>query len=334
MPTANGVSPRRKIGVLLVNLGSPCALTTSAVRRYLKEFLSDPRVVNLPRWLWWIILHFIILPFRPAKSVKAYRQVWTDQGPPLVVLTRQLTEKLAHKFQTHDAPAEYHIEMAMSYGKPAIPEKLAEFMAVGFDQIIVLPLYPQYSSTTTASVFDRVFKEISQWRAIPDINFISDYHQDSGYINAITASIKASWQENGRGQRLLLSFHGLPAVLTKLGDPYFEQCQRTANLIAAELELEPEQMLCVFQSRFGRAEWLQPYCVEVLRQLPSQGVTDIDIICPGFSVDCLETLEEIAITNKAVFLEAGGKRCQYIPALNASEEHVNVLFRLVDDKRI
>jgi protoporphyrin/coproporphyrin ferrochelatase len=334
MPEPKVAVSRQKIAVLLVNLGSPSAPTNASVRRYLKEFLSDPRVVNLPRWIWWIILNFIILPFRPAKSAKAYRQIWMDEGPPLVVLTRALTKKLVKKFQSYDGPDDYHIEMAMRYGKPAIREKLAEIKATGIDRLTVLPLYPQYSSTTTASVFAEIFAEINQWRAIPSIHFISDYHQDPEYISAIAASIKESWQQHGKGQRLVLSFHGLPAVLIKWGDPYFDQCQRTANLITEELGLQSEKVLCVFQSRFGRAEWLQPYCINVLEQLPSQGIADIDIVCPGFAVDCLETLEEIALTNKAVFLQAGGKRCQYIPALNASEAHVNVLFRLINDKRL
>ena len=316
----------KKTGVLLANLGSPTAPTTKAVRRFLRDFLGDPRVVNIPRPIWWLILHAFILPFRPAKSAKAYQKVWTDQGSPLTYLTRQLAEKLAEKLLPKGVSAAY----AMRYGEPSIASQLKRFKDENIENIIVLPLYPQYSSTTTASVYDDLIKELKQWRHLPSFHFINDYHQHDSYINAIADSVKSTWQEHGKNELLLMSFHGLPELLTKLGDPYFYQCQKTAQLIAEKLGLDESQWLLVFQSRFGKAEWLKPYCVDSLQKLPGQGIKAIDVICPGFAVDCLETLEEIAMENKSVFIEAGGMEYRYIPALNDSDAHVNAIVNLLD----
>ena len=316
----------KKTGVLLANLGSPTAPTTKAVRRFLRDFLGDPRVVNIPRPIWWLILHAFILPFRPAKSAKAYQKVWTDQGSPLTYLTRQLAEKLAEKLLPKGVSAAY----AMRYGEPSIASQLKRFKDENIENIIVLPLYPQYSSTTTASVYDDLIKELNQWRHLPSFHFINDYHQHDSYINAIADSVKSTWQEHGKNELLLMSFHGLPELLTKLGDPYFYQCQKTAQLIAEKLGLDESQWLLVFQSRFGKAEWLKPYCVDTLEKLPGQGIKAIDVICPGFAVDCLETLEEIAMENKSVFIEAGGIEYRYIPALNDSDAHVNAIVNLLD----
>jgi ferrochelatase len=316
----------QKTGVLLVNLGSPSAPKTTAVRRYLREFLWDPRVVNLPRAVWWGILHVFVLTFRPRKSAKAYRKIWTGQSSPLIASTRQLSERLAHQL----SPENIRVDMAMRYGLPSIAEKLRAFKSGGIEQLVILPLYPQYSSTTSASVFDAVADELKTWRVIPGVTFINGYHNHPGYIEACAESIRDFRQEHGKGQKLLFSFHGLPVKLTELGEPYFHQCLDTAKLIAARLELAENEWQCVFQSRFGRAEWLQPYCVEVLRRLPGQGVTDIDIVCPGFAVDCLETLEEIAIANKDIFMRAGGRQYRYIPALNASRRHVEALLGILE----
>ena len=314
-----------KTAVLLVNLGSPAAPTRTAVRRYLKEFLWDPRVVNIPRAIWWIILHFLVLPFRPGKSAKAYRKIWNEQGSPLIYLTQQLVDKIVHQFN----PDEVQVEMAMRYGKPAISDKLSLFKQRSIEKLIVIPLYPQYSSTTTASVYDSVVKEISSWRHIPDFDFISDYHRNSDYIHSVAASIRKDWKGRDPGQILLISFHGLPVKLSELGDPYYQQCQKTAILIAEKLELENHQWMIVFQSRFGKAEWLQPYCVQTLAELPTKGLTNIDIICPGFAVDCLETLEEIALTNRSIFISAGGTDYHYIPALNSTGNHIDTLVNLI-----
>jgi protoporphyrin/coproporphyrin ferrochelatase len=319
----------KKTGVLLANLGSPSAPTTKAVRRFLKDFLWDPRVVNLPRPLWWIILHFIVLPFRPGRSAKAYQKIWQDRGSPLSFLTRELTEKIAEKLKSENCIIDY----AMRYGQPSIAERLKNFSKEGVTDLIVLPLYPQYSSTTTASIYDDMVKELNGWRHLPSIHFISDYHQDSGYIAAIAESIQQSWQERGRNAMLVMSFHGLPEQLTKWGDPYFYQCKKSAELIAEKLNLNDDQWVLVFQSRFGKAEWLKPYCVDILKKLPGQGIKKIDVVCPGFAVDCLETLEEIAMENKSIFIEAGGEHFYYIPALNDSELHVHALVNLLDLKQ-
>lgn len=319
----------RKTGVLLVNLGSPGSTKTGDVRRFLREFLGDPRVVNLPRPLWWLILNLFVLPFRPRKSAHAYRQIWTDKGSPLVVFTRQLTEKLAVGYGGPDLL----IDCAMRYGQPALSEKLQEFKKQGVDEIVVLPLYPQYSSTTSASVFDVVGEEFLSWRHMPSLRFISDYHQSPVYINTVAESIRRHWQGHGRADLLLMSFHGLPAKLTEWGDPYFYQCQTSARLIAEALGLQDSQWQLVFQSRFGKAEWLKPYCVEVLKALPTQGVKLVDVVCPGFAVDCLETLEEIALANKDIFIQAGGESYRYIPALNDSDAHVEVMADLIRTAR-
>jgi ferrochelatase len=319
----------QKTGVLLVNLGSPSSTKTGDVRRFLREFLGDPRVVNLPRPLWWLILNLFVLPFRPRKSAHAYKQIWTEQGSPLVVFTRQLTEKLAKRYGNEQRS----IDFAMRYGKPTVGEKLEAFKKQGVEEIVVLPLYPQYSSTTTASIFDVVVEQFVGWRHMPSLCFISDYHQSSAYIEAVADSITRHWQIHGQAELLLMSFHGLPAKLTEWGDPYFYHCRTSAGLIAEKLGLNDKQWKLVFQSRFGKAEWLKPYCVEVLRDLPKQGVEQVDVICPGFPVDCLETLEEIALANRDIFIEAGGKSYRYIPALNDSDAHVEVMADLIRTAR-
>ena len=320
----------RRVGVLLVNLGSPDAPTPSKIRRYLREFLGDPRVVNLPRSLWWVILNFIVLPFRPRKAAKAYREIWTEKGSPLIFFTRFLSEKLLENLADKNVTVEY----AMRYGKPVLADKLNAFHARNVDEIIILPLYPQYSSTTTASVYDAVDEVVKSWRHIPSLRFISDYHDHDAYIEAVADSIKRYWHKHGRNELLLMSFHGLPAKLTELGDPYYHQCQKTAALIAERLSLHDNQWKLVFQSRFGKAEWLKPYCLEVLQDLPQQGNQEVDIVCPGFAVDCLETLEEIAIANKDVFLQAGGKSYRYIPALNDSDIHIKLMLDLLEVRQL
>lgn len=315
----------KKVGVLLVNLGSPASTSTGDVRAFLREFLGDPRVVNLPRPLWWMILNLFVLPFRPRKSAHAYQTIWTDKGSPLIVFTQQLSDKLAKRLGSERVL----VDCAMRYGKPALRDKLQLLKQQGVEDIIILPLYPQYSSTTTASIFDVVADEFIGWRHMPSLRFISDYYQKPVYIKAVADSIRAHWQENGQAALLVMSFHGLPAKLTEWGDPYFYHCQATARLLAEELGLNDKQWQMVFQSRFGRAEWLKPYCVEVLQELPKQGIKQVDVVCPGFAVDCLETLEEIALANKEIFIEAGGKSYRYIPALNDSDAHVEVMAEII-----
>ena len=315
----------KKIGIILANLGSPTAPTTKAVRRFLKDFLGDPRVVNLPRPLWWLILNFFVLPFRPSRSAKAYRKVWHEKGSPLTYMTRQLSEKVAEQLK----PKGITVNYAMRYGEPSIATQLKAFKKEGITDVIVLPLYPQYSSTTTASIYDDLTKELKQWRHLPSFQFISDYHQDSHYIAAVAASIEQAWREQAKNELLVMSFHGLPEQLTQWGDPYFHHCHKTAALIAEKLGLTEKQWMIVFQSRFGKAQWLKPYCVDTLQDLPTQGIKAIDIVCPGFAVDCLETLEEIAMENKSIFMEAGGSDYRYIACLNDSQAHVDALIHLL-----
>ncbi len=316
-----------KIGVLLVNLGSPTAPTVPAVRKFLKEFLGDKRVVNIPRFVWLPILHGFILPFRPKKSLKAYAKIWdVEKGSPLTFLTHQLTSKLATKLTSQNIV----VDCAMSYGEPSIPNQLRKFKEQGVTEIIVLPLYPQYSSTTTASVYDALIKELKALWHLPSFRFISDYHQNERYISALAESIEAAWREKPKNELLIMSFHGLPEMLTKKGDPYFYQCQKTAQLLADKLGLQENEWRLVFQSRFGKAEWLKPYCVDTLQVLPKEGVKNVDVVCPGFAVDCLETLEETAMENKKIFHEAGGENYRYIPALNDSDSNVEVMLDILN----
>lgn len=317
----------KKTGVLLANLGSPTAPTTKAVRRFLKDFLWDKRVVNIPRPVWWVILNCFVLPFRPKKSAHAYQTIWdAEKGSPLTFLTRQLTEKVAQKLQAKNVT----VDTVMSYGEPSMATQLRKFKEQGINDIVVLPLYPQYSSTTTASVYDALIKEFNSWRHIPSFRFISDYHQSDAYITAVAESIQYAWQEQPKNELLMMSFHGLPEQLTVWGDPYFHQCQQTATLIAEKLGLKDSEWMLVFQSRFGKAQWLKPYCVDTLQALPAQGVKSVDVVCAGFAVDCLETLEEIAITNKEFFIAAGGEQYRYIAALNDSDAHVDSIISLLE----
>ena len=317
----------KKTGVLLANLGSPTAPTTKAVRRFLGEFLWDKRVVNIPRPVWWVILNCFVLPFRPKKSAHAYQTIWdAEKGSPLAFFTRQLAEKVAEQLIAKDITVDY----VMRYGEPSMATQLRRFKDLGIDDIIVLPLYPQYSSTTTASIYDALINELNTWRYLPSFRFISDYHQNEAHITALANSITQAWDEQPKNDLLVMSFHGLPEVLTKMGDPYFYQCQKTAALIAEKLGLRDSEWKLVFQSRFGKAEWLKPYCVQTLEELPKQGIKSVDLVCPGFAVDCLETLEEIAITNKEIFIEAGGEQYRYISALNDSDAQVNSIISLLE----
>ena len=319
-----------KLGILLVNLGSPDAPKAPEVRRYLAEFLWDHRVVDTPRWLWWPILHGIILRLRPAHAAKAYQKIWTDQGSPLVATTR-LQMYAIDKALKEKIHGDVELEFAMRYGNPSIEHGLNNLRQAGARRLLVLPLYPQYSATTTATVFDEVTRVLKNWRWLPEVRFINQYHDHPKYIKALAASIQKRWQKNQRSQKLLFSFHGIPQRYVDSGDPYFCHCQKTARLTAEALELKDEEWMVVFQSRFGREPWLQPYCDKTLQQLPADGIKSLDIICPGFSSDCLETLEEIEIQNRELFIEAGGDSYQYIPALNANVEHIEALSSLISE---
>jgi ferrochelatase len=297
------------------------------VRRFLADFLWDKRVVNIPRPVWWVILNCFVLPFRPKKSAHAYQAVWhAEKGSPLTYFTRQLSEKVAERLSVQNITVDY----AMRYGEPSIATQLRKFKEQGINDVVVLPLYPQYSSTTTASIYDDLIKELNSWRHLPSFRFISDYHQHEAHILAVADSIKQAWQEQPKNDLLVMSFHGLPEQLTKWGDPYFYQCQQTAKLLAEKLGLSDSEWKLVFQSRFGKAEWLKPYCVQTLEELPAQGIKKVDLVCPGFAVDCLETLEEIAITNKEIFMEAGGEQYRYIACLNDSDAQVDSIISVLE----
>ena len=314
-------------GILLVNLGTPDAPTTPAVRRFLSQFLSDPRVIEYPRALWWLILHGIILRIRPRRSAAAYREIWTDAGSPLMVHSRDLAERIRSQMQTR---GDCFVELAMTYGEPAIGDAIDKLQAAGAQRLLVLPLYPQYSGTTTAAVFDAVSNKLQTMRWVPEARFINQYHDEPGYIAALAASIRESWDEHGRGDHLLLSFHGVPQYTLDGGDPYHCHCQKTGRLVAESLGLAESEWTLSFQSRVGREEWLKPYTESTVKELGKSGVSRLDVACPGFSADCLETLEEIAIQNAEFFTEAGGSALHYIPALNARPDHVEFLTRLID----
>jgi len=314
------------IGIVLTNLGTPDAPTARALRRYLGEFLSDPRVVEMPRWLWKIILHGIILRFRPRKAAHNYQQIWTLSGSPLLNIAQQQRDAIETYLNQH-FPVK--IELGMRYGTPSIPQALENLKKAGCEKILILPLYPQYASATVGSTFDAVSKTLQKWRWIPQLRFISNYHDWDLYISALVESIKENWQINGKTQKLLFSFHGIPKRTFLAGDPYFCHCQKTARLVAEQLGLNKEEYLVTFQSRFGREEWLQPYTDKILEQLPKDGISSVSIICPGFSADCLETLEEIDQQNRQLFLENGGKEFYYIPALNDQKNHIHALSQLI-----
>ncbi|MBA2490788.1 MAG: ferrochelatase [Gammaproteobacteria bacterium] len=317
-----------RAGVLLVNLGTPDAPTRKALRRYLKEFLSDPRVIEWPRPLWWLVLNGIILNIRPARSARLYQKVWTAQGSPLLVFSEQQKEALrAELTGRFSGPVE--VALAMRYGNPSVAAGIEELRGKGVRRLVVLPLYPQYSATTTASTFDAVADVLKTWRWLPELRFVNHYADDDGYIEALAARIRAHWQAHGRGENLLFSFHGIPKRYLLNGDPYHCECHKTARLVAQSLELDKAAWKVCFQSRFGREEWLTPYTDDVLGELARQGTKAVDICCPGFAADCLETLDEIAGESRQVFIEAGGKRFSYIPALNDMPEHIQALADIV-----
>jgi ferrochelatase len=303
-----------RTGLLLVNLGSPDAPTRAATRRYLAEFLADPRVVEIPRWVWMAVLHGIILNTRPAKSAAKYATIWLPEGSPLIVHTARVATALQQVLHERGAPVV--VRHAMRYGNPPIAAALDELRAEGCSRVLVLPLYPQYASATTASVWDAVAHWAAQARHVPEFRFVNRYGDDAGVVGALARSVRAHWAQHGRAQMLVMSFHGLPERSLLLGDPYHCECHKAARLLAQALGLEPGSWRVTFQSRFGKAQWLRPYTEPTLKDLAAAGTESVDIICPGFAVDCLETLEEIAQEASEAFLEAGGKEFRYIPCLN------------------
>ena len=316
------------LGVLLVNVGTPDEPTSAAVRRYLRQFLWDPRVVELPRPIWWLMLHGVILRIRPARSARAYQKIWTDHGSPLLRHSEDIAAALQTQLSARVAGS-VHVRLGMSYGNPSIDDALNMLRADGARRIVLLPLYPQYSGTTTGSVFDAVTATLSRWRWVPELRTINQYHDSLGYIAALASSIRDYWDQKGRGEKLLFSFHGLPQENLLRGDPYHCQCHKTARLVAASLELGDDDWVVSFQSRVGRAEWLRPYTDETIRDFGSNKLGRIDVVCPGFAADCVETLEEIEMRYGDLFRAAGGAELNYIPALNARDDHIAFLSRLV-----
>lgn len=318
---------RDKVGVLLVNLGTPAAPETGAVRRYLRQFLSDPRVIELPRLLWFMLLNGVILPIRSPRSAKMYRSVWTAQGSPLMQFSMALANKIAEKLRA--SSPNWQLEMAMSYGEPSIPAALEKLAKAGARRLVVLPLYPQYSGSTTGSVFDGFSSALQKHRWVGDVRFISQYFERPDYIAALAESVRQHWQSNGRSDKLMLSFHGIPKRYFLNGDLYHCHCYGTARRLAEALQINADELVISFQSRVGREEWLRPYTDQVIEQLAKSGTKTLDVICPGFAVDCLETLEEIAVENAEHFVKSGGTALHYIPALNASNAHAQMLADLI-----
>lgn len=312
-----------QVGILLANLGTPDAPTAVALRRYLAEFLSDPRVVEIPKLAWWPILHGIILNTRPAKSAAKYATVWMPEGSPLAVWTARQAAALQAELAVRGH--RLLVRPAMRYGQPSIPSVLDAMRAEGVTRVLVLPLYPQYASATTASVGDKVGEWAREARRVPEMRFVGEYHDDPGYIGALAARVQEHWASHGRAERLVLSFHGVPHRTLLLGDPYHCQCHKTARLLGERLGLAKGELMVTFQSRFGKARWLEPYTEPTLRELAAQGIKRVDVMCPGFVSDCLETLEEIGEEARAAFLESGGEEFRYIDCLNARPDWIAAL---------
>ena len=317
------------IGVLISNLGTPDSPTPASLRKYLKEFLSDPRVVEIPRLLWLMILHGLILRFRPRKSARAYQSIWTKEGSPLLVISNRQQKKLQQQLsETYQLPVK--VVLAMRYGCPSIESALQQLKAANARRILVLPLYPQYASSTTGSTFEAVSRVISRWRWVPELRFINQYHEHPLYIEALANSIKEQFAVNGKPEKLLMSFHGIPRVTQEDGDPYLCHCHKTGRLLAEKLGLDVEQYMVTFQSRFGKAEWIQPYTEQTLKTLAADGVKHVAVVTPGFSADCLETLEEIGEENREYFIQAGGEKYDFVPCLNDRNEHISALASLIN----
>lgn len=311
-----------KTGILLANLGTPDAPTPGAVKRYLRQFLSDKRVVDTSRLLWWPLLRGVILPIRSPRVAKLYQSVWMEEGSPLMVYSRRQQQALAARLP--DTP----VALGMSYGSPSLASAVDDLLAQGVEHIVVLPLYPQYSCSTVAAVWDELARILAKKRAIPGISFIRDYAEHPDYIHAVAASVRASFAVHGEPDLLLLSYHGIPQRYANQGDDYPQRCRDTTRELVSALGLPPERVMMTFQSRFGREPWLTPYTDETLKMLGEKGTKHIQVLCPGFAADCLETLEEIAVQNREIFLEAGGKQYEYIPALNADAAHIEMMVNL------
>jgi ferrochelatase len=326
---ADGAAAPERIGVLLVNLGTPDSPSYFAVQRYLREFLGDRRVINTSRLIWLPLLYGLILPFRPIQTARKYRKIWLPEGSPLAVYSTRLTAKVGAVMQTRFGD-QIRVELGMTYGNPSIAHALESLFGQDVKKLLVLPLYPQYCSSTTGSVFDRTSCALQRWRWLPETRFVNDYYHDAGYVDAMTSRILEHWAEAGERSHLMFSYHGIPAAYVADGDPYQAQAEATTRLVASRLGLAPDQWSHCYQSRFGRVEWLQPYTQDTLKVLASRGVRKLTVVSPSFAVDCLETLEEVAIEYRDMFLELGGERLTLVPALNDDDRHAQVLAAIVE----
>ena len=322
-----------RVGVLITNLGTPTAPEKKALRTFLRQFLSDPRVVEIPRLAWWPILHGIILTLRPARSAAAYHEVWTERGSPLMFHTQDQTEALRSSLEARHGK-QLIVDFAMRYGEPSIGQAVQSMLDRGVRKLLVLPLYPQYSGSTTGSTFDALTADLGRRRWLPELRFVNHYCDHPGLIEALANSIRDYREKHGTADRLLFSYHGTPKRCLELGDPYYCQCQKTSRLVAEALGLGESDYAVTFQSRFGKAEWLKPYTDETLKAMPAEGVRSVQVVCPGFSSDCLETLEEIAVENRDYFLTAGGESYSYIPCLNSEPAHIAALTDLVEKQLV
>ena len=332
----------KSAGVILVNLGTPAEPTTASVRQFLREFLSDPRVVDISPWLWKFLLNVFILPRRAPRVARSYRRIWLADDSPLRLHTRELAEKVGLVFASANPDAQESgfparvsdtlplaVTWAMTYGQPSIDQRLADFKQRGIERIVLCPLYPQFSSSTTGPVYDYLAEYAANTRAIPDFRCIHDYHDHPLYIAALASSLYRHWHKHGRKEKLLISFHGLPAAYVKQGDPYINQCKTTARLLADKLNLESDQWFAGFQSRFGKTRWVEPYSDRIISDWAKEGVKSIDVICPSFASDCLETLDEVGVEFRHMFRQAGGQELLLVPCLNSSQDHVELIMTLV-----
>ena len=318
---------KEKIGVLITNLGTPDAPNKEELKVYLNQFLSDPRVIELPKILWQILLKLVILQIRPSKSAEAYKQIWTDKGSPLLDIANRQLNKIQTSFPSNNENIVF--EVGMRYGNPSIPDALSKLQKKQIRRLLVLPMYPQYCAATTGSTFDEVTNVLQKWRWIPEMRFINQYFEEKNYIEALSNSIKSFWKKNKKPQKIIFSYHGIPKRYLTNGDPYHCFCLKTTRLVKEHLGLLDDEIMTTFQSRFGKEEWLKPYTSETLKELPKQGIKNIHIISPGFSSDCLETLEELEEENKEYFMESGGENYHYIPCLNDHDDHIDLFVNLI-----
>ena len=329
--SASQDSSASRVGVLLVNLGTPDSPTYFAVQRYLREFLSDRRVIDTPRIVWLPVLYGLVLPFRPLRTARNYRKIWLKEGSPLAVYSRRLTAKVAARLKAA-YPDQVRVELAMSYGNPNIVDIIRSFAGQGVDKLLVLPLYPQYCSSTTGSVVDGMNTALRRWRTLPETRVINDYHEDAGYIAALSGKIREHWAKAGERSHLLFSYHGIPASYVAKGDPYRGQTEITTRRVVEQLGLNEGEWSHCYQSRFGRVEWLKPYTLDKIKELADRGVRELTVASPSFAVDCLETLEEVAIEYRDRFLEWGGRRLSLVAGLNDDEDHAEALTNLIESR--